>query len=229
MAIKFFSNKKDFKPRLQAGVTLIEMLVVVGIIALMSAVMMFNYSDFSTNVSVRNLSQEIALSVRKAQTYATSVRTLEGSGLPSDTFQGYGISFSDSSTDPKNNLTPWNRQFILFADTDTDIPVPPQISKYDSLGASNCGNPSSSNGECLESFGIVSADKIDSICIDNKPCVKGTRVDITFRRPSPDAIICQVTPTATCQNISYVTVNLLSAKGLKRSVQIWNTGQIAVK
>lgn len=238
----FFHKKYCNKYNNQAGLTLIEMLVVIAIIALVSSVMMFNYSDFSTNVSVRNLSQEIALAVRKAQTYATSVRTLTGgSGMLSDTFQGYGASFSAEGSDPNNNVTPWSRQFVLFADTDTPLaegaPRPSPLSQYNNFSQTTCGsNVSLATGECLESFAISTADKIESICINSdlgtqggtKDCSSSYRVDITFRRPSPDAIICRISPSIKC-DISYVTINLLSAKGLRRSVQVWNTGQIAVK
>ena len=243
---------------LQAGVTLIEMVVVVAIIALVSSVMIFNYSDFSTNVSVRNLSQEIALSVRKAQTYATSVRPIEGlSGVDSKTFPGYGISFAvnDQLVAP-DDMTPGPRQFILYADA-SDVSQADDAYIYNQ--GSTCGSPVVGD-ECLESFGISTADRIVSICGSptstrgsRAQCYTEGKVDITFRRPSPDAMICMsarypetndggldnggdVGPVdigspelfESC-NIPYVTINLESAKGLRRSVSIWTTGQISVQ
>lgn len=203
------------------------MLVVVAIIAVISSVLMFNYSDFSTNVSVRNLSQEVALSVRKAQTYATSVRVIDGAGMSSIAFPGYGISFATTNQNGSNTSNP--RQFVLFADTSSGPPYP-SVSSYDA--GTDCGKPGVGN-ECIENFTINTADKIVRICkSDEDPagCTTYVKADITFRRPIPDASICL---TATngfidCE-VSFVTIVLQSAKGVERSVQVWSTGQISVK
>ncbi len=226
--------KHRFYNTLQAGVTVIEMVVVVGIIALVSGVMIFNYSDFSTNVSVRNLSQEIALSVRKAQTYATSVRPIEGlSGINSKTFPGYGISFgvADNPT-PVDESTPGPRQFVLFADVNTAANDLTGMNAYEK--GISCGNPTFLD-ECLETFTITTADKIQSICVNEgttrSACyTNDARLDVTFRRPSPDAVICLSTATIDSDcSISYAVIVLQSAKGLQRKVLVWNTGQISVQ
>jgi prepilin-type N-terminal cleavage/methylation domain-containing protein len=214
----------------QSGITLIEMLVVVAIIAIVSTVLMFNYSDFSTNVSVRNLSQEVALSVRKAQTYATSVRVIDGAGMTSATFPGYGISFATTSQNGSMFAGP--KQFVLFADTSAGPPYPSN-SFYDA--GSNCGKPGVGD-ECIETFTINTADKVVRICKNNEDpsnpsmCTTYVKADITFRRPVPDADICLIDKNGVfdCE-ISYVTIVLQSAKGVERYVQVWNTGQISVK
>ena len=221
---------------LQAGVTLIEMLVVVGIIAMVSSVIIFNYSDFSTNVSVRNLSQEIALTVRKAQTYATSVRPIDGTDLTSKTYPGYGISFAtESDPVPRDEFIPGPRQFVLFADNFFG-PNDPSRGAYNYLADHQCGDLTDGN-ECLESFRITTADRITSICgrpsgriNPDDDCYSTAQVDISFRRPSPDAVICMTTSSmGTNCGIPYVIINIESAKGLKRAVLVWNTGQISVQ
>lgn len=218
----------------QAGVTLIEMIVVVGIIAVISSVMIFNYSDFSTNVSIRNLTQEIALSARKAQTYATSVRPVDAlNGLSSRTFSGYGISFSTDSSTGGNESFPTEKRFVLFADTATGGGATPD-NIYEA-GAS-CGNPIVGD-ECLEVFTIASADRIvcitDDASVSNDACTTAAPVvDISFLRPSPDAYICfkgSVSDTQCFSRPSFVKIVLESAKGLRRGLSIWNTGQISVQ
>ena len=184
---------------------------------------------------MRNLSQEIALAVRKAQTYATSVRQIEGTTISTKAFPAYGISFAVSSNlVPPNNLTPGPRQFILFADNFTGIGDPSR-GFYNYLNDRACGDLADGN-ECLESFAINTADRITSICGAvsgrlnlNTDCYTDAQVDITYRRPSPDAVICLTTPIDQVCSIPYVVINLESAKGLKRSVSIWNTGQISVQ
>jgi|GEM_PF-1026114 len=219
--------------RWQAGVTLIEMIVVVAIIGVVSAVLLFNYSDFSTNVSVRNLSQEIALSVRKAQTYATSVRPIDGTQLQSSsTFPGYGISFS-TDTSTSNKILASNKQFVLFA----DIPIGDKVdARYGPDYDQTCGAPSNASNECIETFGITSSDRIVAICTGTdgsystvsvplpKDCKGSGTVNITFKRPSPDATIMYNNTRA-----DYVQIVVQSAKGLQRGILVWNTGQVSVQ
>jgi prepilin-type N-terminal cleavage/methylation domain-containing protein len=218
-------NKKQSNLSFQAGVTLIELIVVVAIFSLVSSILLFNYSDFSTNVSIRNLSQEIALTVRKVQTYATSVRGIDNSNVSTRSFPAYGISFS---VDPSSGtFEPNKKQFILFADIPQSVGSLPN-KRYD--GDGSCGNPVS-GGECLENFSIDSSDTIVELCPDGA-CVSAGSVDITFRRPIPDAIICyKTTSSGDCQNssISYVDIIVQSVKGIRRTISVWNTGQISVK
>lgn len=213
------------KTNKQSGVTLIELIVVVSIFSVVSSVMLFNYSDFSTNVSIRNLSQDIALTIRKSQTSATSVQGVTGSGSIRS-YPAYGIVFS---LEPNStSFLPNPKRFIPFADV---IPGGSQIpnKKYDSDGT--CGAVHE-GGECLEAISISSADNLISIETDVTGVVTSGTVAVTFRRPSPDAIICYIpSGQSDCisQTPSYVKLTLQSAKGLQRNVSVWNTGQINVE
>lgn len=223
------------KKSLQAGVTLIEMLIVVAIIAVVSAVLMFNYSDFSTNVSLRNLSQEMALAIRKTQTYATSVRAIDGTDfVSSSSFPGYGIAFSvaDAQTTP-SPIHPSSKRFVLFADISDGLTLSDHQYGADVI-SNRCGTPSSSSNECIETFDISTADKIVAICgeprvydAEIESCT-GTsptdNVSITFRRPSPDAYILY-----NGQPSSYAQIVIQSPKDLKRQIIVWNTGQITTQ
>ena len=209
----------------QSGVTLIELIVVIGIVGMVSSVLMFNYSNFSTNVSIRNLSQEVALSIRKSQTYATSVQGLSSGGVSS--YPSYGIVFSLESA--AGAFLPTPKRFISFAD------IPPGVGslpnkKYDS-GGSICGNVTVGE-ECIEAITITSADTLVRIETDTTGPVASGTIAITFRRPSPDAIICYIPAgESSCapQIPSYVKLTFQSAKGLSRTVSVWNTGQINVQ
>lgn len=220
--------KKQFKNFvLHQGVTLVELIVVIGIFSVVSAILIFNYSDFSTNVSVRNLSQEIALSIRKAQTYATSVRGIDKVKSSTKDYPAYGVSFSLDTT--SNPFFPNNKSFILFADIPGYPVASPNNRHYDNDG--NCGNLQPGS-ECIENFTIETFDSIVEICTDATGCVNAGSFDITFQRPTPDAMICYKAPgTDSCQStsISYINIVLQSAKGLRRAVSVWNTGQISVK
>ncbi len=214
------------------------MLVVVGIIAFVSSVMIFNYSDFSSNVSLRNLTQEVALSVRKAQTYATSVRPIEGlQGLTSRAFGSYGISFSldrDISDDP---ILPNPKNFVLFADI-PEVFGDQGAGTYSEVpGIAPCGTVQTYESECIETFSITTADKVVGICSDSTgeytaeyDCPPKGGVDITFTRPNPDARIMYFNNGSNSWELSsYAKIVFESAKGLRRSVTVWNTGQISVQ
>ncbi|MBP6858025.1 MAG: type II secretion system protein [Candidatus Pacebacteria bacterium] len=208
----------------QSGVTLIELIVVIGIFAVVSSVLLFNYSDFSTNVSIRNLSQDIALSIRKSQTFATSVRGISPGGTAQ--YPAYGIVFS---LEPNiDTFSPNSKRFISFADIIPSGQSTPN-KKYDSNGT--CGSPSE-GAECIESISINSSDSIIEIETDVLGSQTTGSVVITFRRPSPDAIICLIPSSqdvCTTQIPSYAKIKLRSAKGLIRTVSVWNTGQINVE
>lgn len=215
------------KRHLQAGVTLVELIVVVAIFGLVSSVLFYNYSDFSTNVSVKNLAQDMALSIRKAQTYATSVRTIDSAqGLTTDRYSGYGMSFALGTPATSTVISePTSKAFVLFAD------IPSNGTTYGNgiyEGADECGVPAAGS-ECLEGFGINSADKITKICTDTG-CQDSGQVNVLFRRPSPEAEIC-VVQGGSCQSAksSFLKVTIQSPKGLEKVVTVWNTGQIGVQ
>lgn len=216
------------------GFTIIEMLIVVAIFAVVATILLFNYRDFSNNVSVRNLAEEIGLSVRKAQSYATSVHSIAGTnGAMSDMFPAYGVSFSVNSSGSQL-YDPTVTSFALFADVSPNSNTVTN-NLYDNNGT--CGNPQTGQ-ECVESLGLTDLDTVVSLCTDvpsANSCFTpqgGGTVNVVFHRPNPDAVICVVAPgsggVCSGQMASYLKVTVQSAKGLKHVITIWNTGQISV-
>ena len=204
---------------LQAGLSIVEVIVVVAIFAVVASVLFFNFSDFNTNVSIRNLSQEVALMVRKSQVYATGVHSLDGTVASSSTFPAYGISFSAKTT--STGFLANSKRFVLFADT---VSGGTNNKRYDSTGT--CGTPAIGN-ECVEAFGITTGDRISSLCTEDG-CSSTNIVNVVFRRPSPDAIIC-IDTGGTCSPKSFLKIVIRSARGQERSVTVWNTGQISTQ
>lgn len=74
---------------LSGGFTLVEMLIAVSIIAIISAVLMYQYTAFDSQLLLRNMAYEIALSVRQAQRLGTGVQQ-DGSG---NFDRPYGVRF----------------------------------------------------------------------------------------------------------------------------------------
>jgi len=85
------------------GFTLIELLVTVGIFVLVSSLILANYPKFASRISLSRTAQEIALSLKKAQSFGLGVREF---GAGSSIFPGYGVHF-DLAAD---------REYLIFAD-----------------------------------------------------------------------------------------------------------------
>jgi type II secretory pathway pseudopilin PulG len=75
----FFQKNKQ-----QAGFTVIEFIVIMSIFAAMAAVALFNFRDFSDVSTLNNLTFDIALEIKRAQTIgSSSIDDFSGSRLPS--------------------------------------------------------------------------------------------------------------------------------------------------
>jgi len=70
------------RPRARRGFTAIEMVVVVGIIAIISAVILIRFPAFSASIHLQRSSRETALLIRRAQNMALSVRKVPGASAP---------------------------------------------------------------------------------------------------------------------------------------------------
>jgi len=218
------------KPLKNAGITLIELIVVLGIFSVISAILVFNYSNFRTNISIRNLAQEVGLAIRKAQAFATSVRGVDLSQTNTRNYPGFGISFQVGTPIVKNNVAD-EKEFILFTDIVREGDTQAN-NLYDAPVTGTCGTVQESN-ECLEKFNITSSDKISRLCTysygGTEDCSR-TRVNVVFKRPNPDAVICIPQAASGCDtSASNLRIELESAGGIKRSVTVWNTGQISVE
>lgn len=210
----FHKNKYD------RGVTLIELIVVIAIFTIVSSITIFSYSKFNSSLSLQNLADDIALSVRKAQGYAIGVRGYNG------VFgEGYGIHFTANSN--ISDLTAGsNKSFVLFANVNGD-------NSYDH-NSPGCGSPTASN-ECLEVLEIKSSDKISEIRAGNHTLNSDGTLNIFFKRPNPEPTFCAKNSGSTaCNfgegNISTVEIKILNDKdpGVYKTITISNNGQISV-
>lgn len=218
-------NLSNFHSKKNSGFTLIELIVVIFIIGILSGLIMFNYKNFRTDVSVENLSQDIALAVRRAQVYSTSTKGTDAS------FPSYGIYFNLPSGSGANTIFGTDKAFVFFADVpvSSTTPIVPGNGTYDQ-STSNCGSPTATD-ECLEIMSITSSDKIVELCDDQNNCYDSSsnpNVSIVFTRPNPEARICFSTG-GTCTTISNVTIKIESLNKKTRSINIWNTGLIDTK
>jgi len=232
--------KKKLNNQKQKGMTLIELLVALVIFSIITGIVLFNYGDFNASLTMQNLADDIALTVRRAQSYAIGVRGREGF------FQvGYGVHFGVTPYDPtKTNADDVlyqgsNKSFILYKD---DI-----ISgtEHDYTNTNNsCGGETS----CLEMLYIKSSDYISDIGVkisevDEVGYLGGgnpSGVSIFFKRPSPEPHIYVlddddnkywgIVGGEEKPKIDYVKIEISSLKDpdSKKYITISNTGQISV-
>lgn len=226
MEIKFkkIANKMVSRNR---GLTLVELLVVISIFLVISGVTIFEYGNFRSNVSLQNLTDDIALAIRKAQSFAIGARAVKVSGTP-DFDNSFGVHFSINSLGTVMNGS--NKSFLMFS-------VPPSASskKYEYSGSADCGDISN---DCIELFKINTADYIKEIIVDNSNKTSTTdpegSLDIVFTRPDPRAYFCyRTTLGSSCQNASSVGIKIsngqLGEKEKTRIISIQNTGQISTQ
>jgi prepilin-type N-terminal cleavage/methylation domain-containing protein len=162
------------RSRRQRGFTLMELLVVVAIIIVISALMLASTNKFGGESQLQNLAYDIALSVREAQVYGISVQRVGTSGTNFNA--GYGMHF-DMANYTTYNLFADVAQDGLYQVTYMTTPEDVQPSPY-SIGqgfyiSKLCATPISTGTE---------------ICTGSSP-TSVTRLDILFIRPEPDAYI----------------------------------------
>ena len=222
------------------GMTFLELIVVLGIFGAIASTVLFNYRDFSENVNLKNLAQNIALQVKRAQTDAVSGRLpvvttnqLNAGAIPPEWTPSYGIAFNieDNSSDEDNK-----RFFYYFnkgLPTDTDYFLD-MFDFEDASYVSPCG--SQPDSECLEEIIITGGEFIDLICfgftditLDDECSGDGTISDrgyVSFTRPRSNATIMI---TATDESQPNVYIRMSSPQGRYKYISIWESGYISIQ
>ena len=207
MSIFSKHSRRSFK-----GFTLIELIVVSAIILIITAFIMFRQSKFNSATLMRSLSYSVALSVRQAQVYGTSVREFsKGSNVFAP---GYGIHFPSSGASSDT--------YYLFADT---VPAGGGNGAYDGIS------------EALPAFTLGRGYVVDSLCaviIGGSSCTPVSSLTVFFRRPNPDACISTNASPGSCApgaaamySSAYMQIRSTGNNDL-RAIKISDTGQISV-
>ncbi len=190
------------------GFTLVELLVVTGIIILVSGVVLANNNRFGGRILLENLAYDVALSVRQAQVYGISVHTFGG-----NFGAGYGMHFDINSP----------ATYVLFADA-----VSPN-GLYD-------GCPNSASCELVQSTTIQGGYKIVDLCTtaggSSVETCNLNMLDVLFKRPEPDAFI-SANGTSGVANPGALSedgrIIVQSPRGDRMSILISAPGQISVQ
>jgi len=184
---------------------------------ILTVVFLFKQQQFNSSTLLRTLSYSIALSVRQAQVYGTSVRELDTTTVSATpTFApAFGLYFSGTSA----------TTYVLFADIDNNGQFDPAT-------------------EAIETFTLPSGYFINGVCTvlanGTKRCTSGTldtsgvatitHMHILFKRPNPEAVFNAYNGGSTIPGDVYTSAYMQVGANTSatRSVSVNATGQIVV-
>ncbi len=201
------------------GFTLIELLVTMVIFVLLTSVVLFSQKGFNNSILLNNLTYDVALTIKQAQTYGVSVKEFSPSGSVTP-FPSYGVYFD--MTDPNLKTNNLSTGFIIFAN-------PNSSGSFFNTSSSAC---LPGDLQCIQKYNIRNGSFISSMCVGSgNSCdtFNLSQLVILFKRPKPDAIIYAGNSTSLVgQNKNYAKVVISSAAGATSSIVITNVGQIYV-
>jgi prepilin-type N-terminal cleavage/methylation domain-containing protein len=223
-----FKNKKSRSACRQAGMTYVELIVVLAIFSIMSGVVLFNYQDFNKKLEIKSLANDIALKVTEAQKSAMSgqlapakQQVVQGESDIVNWKPAYGLYFS---TGVKN-------KFIYFADLDNSVL---QEKPAYNINAPVC-NKTNAGGldflECINEIILKKDYNIDTLkifCTGSEEAIDaGGNISIAFTRPDSRAYIQTGTPEKDCQ-ISHAIIGVTSSSEVSAEVTVYSSGRIQI-
>ena len=182
-----------------AGMSLVELIVVLGIFAVLSTVVIFNYKDFQDRVDIKNLGSDIALKIVEAQKLSVNGMRHTLAGL--NWQPSYGVYFDIAM--PK--------QFIYFADLN------------------NFNGYEVGSAEKLDTINITKNNYISRIDRCNNagcssPASINNPISVFFKRPDSKAIFSGALVTGS----NYIQITVSSPNGAKSLIKVYPSGRIQV-
>lgn len=186
--------------------TYVELIVVLGIFAVMLSISLFNYKKFQSKVDIKNLANDIALKLVEAQKSSSSGKLASSSFLSAP---AYGVYFNTATS----------AKFVYFADLDNqgDCDAPNCISPNYTIG-----------GEVLDVINITKGNTISSLRAFGTNCPGITSLSIIFKRPSSTPIISTTPPLGVCV-LSYVSVTITSPQADTAIIELYPSGGIQIR
>ena len=209
MNSKFRKNKKN------AGMTYVELIVVLSIFSIITGSVFFNYKQFQSKVDLKNLANDIALKFVEAQKNATSGEIPFGKiiptspPLPEEWKPSYGLYFDGAQT-----VNTGTQTFYYFTDLD-------QNKMFDqSYGCLL--------GECIERFRLTKTNTWGEMYVHfytGNPESVETGISATFTRPD-SAMTLRKSTGEILENVDYLEFQLAELSGTFITIRIYSSGRI---
>ena len=207
-----------------AGFTLIEMLVVFGIIIIVTSIVISSQGSFNKTILLANTAYDVALSIRHAETYGLGSRVINVSPNV-----GYGIDISRASPDA----------FILFADSypvpstssichpTVDVSAPdakPGNCAYEPLQSETITKYTLGNGVTISDFCAKTSGTWSCATSNGLGLVS---LDIVFSRPNPTPLMSTNGNYSSIFPVTNACISLTSRSGGTRFISVSSSGQIS--
>lgn len=190
----------------QKGFNLVELMVVVGIFAVVNLVIFAGYPAFNRRIAMKKTAAEIAMVARQAQSYSLANKRFDNAN--GSYFPNYGIHFEKNKD-----------YFALFADANGN-------GVYG--GSSGC-----TDAECAEFFQISTSNSVSDIflCRDASNCNSYSKIEVVYPRGRTSALASASGDGTSCSSCSYAKIALRSLGDLvpPKYIYIWLNGQISIK
>ncbi len=210
---------------LQAGFTLIEMLVVLAIIVVITSIALAGQSGFNRTLALNNATYDVGLSIELAQSKGLSSQATGAN--PSNT--GYGVSFTPSSA-----------QYALFVDS------------YPSVGsatvchpAANASAPDARPGDCVYESGqheLVQQYSLNNGFTIGKMCARPASgpdvcsdstlnaLAVTFARPNSETFVYGQVNHQNTPWTKFISacITVVAPSGEERYLNISQTGLVSI-
>ena len=190
------------------GFSLIEVIVATSILVMIMTSVLVNYGSIGARVNLDSDAEGLGQWVLDAQTSAMSARPTKADATK---FYGYGL-----------HVVSGSNQVIYFSDVNNN-----QV--YDA------GTDWNEN-----TITLLHGSTVTSICGDSAggtaaaPCItppnKSSIVDVTYKRPDPDAVIKgDWNGAGFPKRYTRIQITVSSRTGYARAVEVWETGQVSIK
>jgi len=190
----------DTNHRNGGGFTLIEIIVVTGIIIFLSAIVLLNYRAGESQLALQRSVHKLAQDIRRAQEMAMSAKEITGpTGRRIVPVGGYGIFFRVLPNPPYYEI-------ILFADCNND-------QRY-TLGKV-CGTAPNKFSEKIKNLNLESGVKMSNLS-------PSSPLHITFKPPDPAISISG-------GNLAVITLSLETDPTKTKTIRVNKAGLIYVE
>lgn len=199
-------NRKGLHNSKKAGLTLFEVIVVIAITGVLIAIIVPDSRTFEKKIVLENLSRDVALTVRTAQSYGINAQRRAGGGFE----ESFGVHFDRANPD----------KYFIFRDPDRGVG----------------GYMYAGGGVKLEEFTLSLGYTISDVCLidnggaDSDCFVAGgaeiSTVDIAFDRPKPDAHFTENGGVSTYQS---ALITLTNPNGATQIIEVLSTGYISLQ